>query len=160
MDTNTPRFVRRKKTIFFMSPLFQSAGAILGFASLDGIAFRDSILINLSAIFDQFLSRLFIIEKSQFNFVGRILGPRGMTAKQLEQETGCKIMVRGKGSMRDKKKVCICISVQRVQPIERGKFCAAAKRILTPFDVDFCCCRRMPIVANPTGSIYPMNCTS
>lgn len=43
----------------------------------------------------------------QFNFVGRILGPRGMTAKQLEQETGCKIMVRGKGSMRDKKKVCI-----------------------------------------------------
>jgi hypothetical protein len=41
----------------------------------------------------------------QFNFVGRILGPRGMTAKQLEQETGCKIMVRGRGSMRDKKKV-------------------------------------------------------
>ncbi|KAF4521674.1 hypothetical protein B566_EDAN006262 [Ephemera danica] len=41
---------------------------------------------------------------SHFNFVGRILGPRGMTAKQLEQETGCKIMVRGRGSMRDKKK--------------------------------------------------------
>ena len=41
----------------------------------------------------------------QFNFVGRILGPRGMTAKQLEQDTGCKIMVRGMGSMRDKKKV-------------------------------------------------------
>ncbi|PIK53116.1 hypothetical protein BSL78_09986, partial [Apostichopus japonicus] len=39
-----------------------------------------------------------------FNFVGRILGPRGMTAKQLEKETGCKIMVRGKGSMRDKLK--------------------------------------------------------
>ena len=37
--------------------------------------------------------------------MGRILGPRGMTTKQLEQETGCKIMVRGKGSMRDKKKV-------------------------------------------------------
>jgi hypothetical protein len=43
----------------------------------------------------------------QFNFVGRILGPRGMTAKELEQYTGCKIMVRGKGSMRDKKKVGI-----------------------------------------------------
>ncbi|XP_072950054.1 protein held out wings isoform X3 [Epargyreus clarus] len=43
-------------------------------------------------------------EHPDFNFVGRILGPRGMTAKQLEQETGCKIMVRGKGSMRDKKK--------------------------------------------------------
>jgi len=43
-------------------------------------------------------------EHPEFNFVGRILGPRGMTAKQLEQDTGCKIMVRGKGSMRDKKK--------------------------------------------------------
>jgi hypothetical protein len=41
----------------------------------------------------------------QFNFVGRILGPRGLTTKQLETETGAKIMVRGKGSMRDKKKV-------------------------------------------------------
>ena len=38
--------------------------------------------------------------------MGRILGPRGITAKQLERDTGCKIMVRGKGSMRDKKKVC------------------------------------------------------
>ncbi|VDN50260.1 unnamed protein product [Dracunculus medinensis] len=43
-------------------------------------------------------------EHPDYNFVGRILGPRGMTAKQLEQETGCKIMVRGKGSMRDKAK--------------------------------------------------------
>merc|ERR1711936_1514334 len=43
-------------------------------------------------------------EHPEFNFVGRILGPRGLTAKQLEQETGCKVMVRGKGSMRDKKK--------------------------------------------------------
>jgi len=39
----------------------------------------------------------------EYNFVGRILGPRGMTAKQLEHDTGCKIMVRGSGSMRDKK---------------------------------------------------------
>ena len=43
-------------------------------------------------------------EYPDYNFVGRILGPRGMTAKQLEQETGCKVMVRGRGSMRDKKK--------------------------------------------------------
>jgi len=41
----------------------------------------------------------------QYNFVGRILGPRGLTAKQLEAETGCKIMVRGRSSMRDRKKV-------------------------------------------------------
>uniref|UniRef100_A0A671XY34 QKI, KH domain containing RNA binding n=1 Tax=Sparus aurata TaxID=8175 RepID=A0A671XY34_SPAAU len=43
-------------------------------------------------------------EHPDFNFVGRILGPRGLTAKQLEAETGCKIMVRGRGSMRDRKK--------------------------------------------------------
>ncbi|KAK6025698.1 KH domain protein [Ostertagia ostertagi] len=36
----------------------------------------------------------------RYNFVGRILGPRGMTAKQLEEDTGCKIMVRGRGSSR------------------------------------------------------------
>lgn len=45
-----------------------------------------------------------IKDNPEYNFVGRILGPRGLTAKQLEQETQCKIMVRGKGSMRDKKK--------------------------------------------------------
>uniref|UniRef100_A0A0N5AH41 KH domain-containing protein n=1 Tax=Syphacia muris TaxID=451379 RepID=A0A0N5AH41_9BILA len=50
-------------------------------------------------------------EHPNFNFVGRILGPRGMTAKQLEEETGCKIMIRGRGSMRDSKK----------EEINRGK---------------------------------------
>lgn len=43
-------------------------------------------------------------EHPEFNFVGRLLGPRGMTAKQLEIETGCKILIRGRGSMRDKNK--------------------------------------------------------
>ncbi|KAF5400483.1 hypothetical protein PHET_06217 [Paragonimus heterotremus] len=40
----------------------------------------------------------------QFNFVGRILGPDGSTAKCLQQCLGVKIMVRGKGSIRDRKK--------------------------------------------------------
>ena len=39
------------------------------------------------------------------NFIGRILGPRGMTIKQLELDTGCKIMIRGQGSLRNMKKV-------------------------------------------------------
>ncbi|XP_063244264.1 protein held out wings [Bacillus rossius redtenbacheri] len=55
-------------------------------------------------------------EHPDFNFVGRILGPRGMTAKQLEQETGCKIMVRGRGSMRDKKKVGLQEEANRGKP--------------------------------------------
>lgn len=60
----------------------------------------------------------------QFNFVGRILGPRGMTAKQLEQETGCKIMVRGKGSMRDKKKVNLLFLHRCFVYIDIIYFCA------------------------------------
>ncbi|XP_011681234.1 protein quaking-A isoform X2 [Strongylocentrotus purpuratus] len=54
----------------------------------------------------QMSEKLYVPVKAypDFNFVGRILGPRGMTAKQLEKDTGCKIMVRGKGSMRDKVK--------------------------------------------------------
>mmetsp|Transcript_8456 Transcript_8456/g.25409 ORF Transcript_8456/g.25409 Transcript_8456/m.25409 type:complete len:460 (+) Transcript_8456:254-1633(+) len=36
----------------------------------------------------------------EYNFVGRLLGPRGATLKTLEKETGCKIMIRGKGSIR------------------------------------------------------------
>jgi len=42
-------------------------------------------------------------EFPKFNFVGRIIGPRGLTLRQVEQETGCKLLVRGRGSMKDKK---------------------------------------------------------
>lgn len=41
----------------------------------------------------------------KFNFVGKILGPQGNTIKRLQEETGAKISVLGKGSMRDKAKV-------------------------------------------------------
>uniref|UniRef100_A0A673YM20 QKI, KH domain containing RNA binding n=1 Tax=Salmo trutta TaxID=8032 RepID=A0A673YM20_SALTR len=64
----------------------------------------------------QLQEKLFVPVKEypDFNFVGRILGPRGLTAKQLEAETGCKIMVRGKGSMRDKKKKNRLFAVQHI----------------------------------------------
>lgn len=42
-------------------------------------------------------------EYPKFNFVGRIIGPRGLTLRQVEQETGGKLLVRGRGSMKDKK---------------------------------------------------------
>lgn len=42
----------------------------------------------------------------QVNFVGKLLGPGGSTIKRLQEETGAKISVLGKGSMRDKNKVC------------------------------------------------------
>ncbi|KAL4678654.1 hypothetical protein H8957_017852, partial [Semnopithecus entellus] len=40
-------------------------------------------------------------EYPDFYFVGRLLGPRGLTAKQLEAQTGCKIMVGGKEQSRN-----------------------------------------------------------
>jgi len=40
-----------------------------------------------------------------FNFVGRILGPRGNSLKRVEASTGCRVFIRGKGSIKDTEKV-------------------------------------------------------
>jgi hypothetical protein len=37
------------------------------------------------------------------NFIGLIIGPRGNTLKKMERETGAKIMIRGKGSVKEGK---------------------------------------------------------
>jgi len=37
-------------------------------------------------------------EYPDYNFFGLIIGPRGMTQKRMQKETGCKIAIRGKGS--------------------------------------------------------------
>lgn len=42
-----------------------------------------------------------------YNFVGRLLGPRGTTLKRLERETGCRIMIRGRGSIRKDKEAAV-----------------------------------------------------
>lgn len=36
-----------------------------------------------------------------YNFIGLILGPRGSTQKRLENETGAKVTIRGKGSLKE-----------------------------------------------------------
>lgn len=36
------------------------------------------------------------------NYIGMIIGPRGTTQKSLEQKSGCKISIRGKGSTKVK----------------------------------------------------------
>lgn len=46
----------------------------------------------------------------QVNFVGKLLGPQGSTIKRLQEDTGAKISVLGKGSMRDKNKVCVFLA--------------------------------------------------
>lgn len=36
-----------------------------------------------------------------FNFVGRLLGPRGNSLKRVENTTGCRVFIRGRGSVKD-----------------------------------------------------------
>lgn len=43
-------------------------------------------------------------EHPKFNFVGKLLGPKGNSMKRLQEETMCKMAILGKGSMRDRQK--------------------------------------------------------
>jgi hypothetical protein len=40
--------------------------------------------------------KIFIPKVSGVNFVGLLIGPRGTYQKRLEQQSGCKILIRGK----------------------------------------------------------------
>ncbi len=40
-------------------------------------------------------------EHPGYNFIGLIIGPRGNTQKRMERESGCKIAIRGKGSVKE-----------------------------------------------------------
>jgi hypothetical protein len=41
----------------------------------------------------------------QYNFVGRLLGPRGNSLKRVEASTQCRVYIRGRGSVKDSVKV-------------------------------------------------------
>lgn len=41
----------------------------------------------------------------QYNFVGRLLGPRGNSLKRVEVSTDCRVLIRGRGSIKDPTKV-------------------------------------------------------
>lgn len=43
----------------------------------------------------------------QYNFVGRLLGPRGNSLKRVEASTDCRVLIRGRGSIKDPIKVFI-----------------------------------------------------
>ena len=42
---------------------------------------------------------------SQFNFVGKLLGPRGSSLKQLQASSMTKMAILGRGSMRNQEQV-------------------------------------------------------
>jgi hypothetical protein len=35
------------------------------------------------------------------NYIGMLIGPKGLYQKRLEEESGCKILIRGKGSQKE-----------------------------------------------------------
>ncbi|XP_026466189.1 KH domain-containing, RNA-binding, signal transduction-associated protein 3-like isoform X3 [Ctenocephalides felis] len=43
-------------------------------------------------------------EHPKFNFVGKLLGPKGNSMKRLQEDTMCKMAVLGRGSMKDRQK--------------------------------------------------------
>jgi hypothetical protein len=48
----------------------------------------------------------------QFNFVGKLLGPKGNSMKRLQEDTMTKMAVLGRGSMKDKQKVRISVKIR------------------------------------------------
>ncbi|CAB1456844.1 unnamed protein product [Pleuronectes platessa] len=53
----------------------------------------------------QLLVELCFARVKAFNFVGKLLGPRGNSLKRLQEDTLTKMSILGKGSMRDKEKL-------------------------------------------------------
>lgn len=57
---------------------------------------------QLTAIHDanQIKKKIYIPQHTGVNYIGMIIGPKGLYQKRLEEETGCKILIRGKGSQK------------------------------------------------------------
>ena len=44
--------------------------------------------------------KIYIPVNTGVNYIGLLIGPRGLYQKRLEEESGCKILIRGKGSQK------------------------------------------------------------
>ncbi|GMT15832.1 hypothetical protein PFISCL1PPCAC_7129, partial [Pristionchus fissidentatus] len=71
------------------------------------LAIQRAYAALVCAQFDPFEGGVTVQEKipipysPRCNFIGRILGPRGISVKQIEGDTGCTILIRGRGSVKD-----------------------------------------------------------
>jgi hypothetical protein len=45
---------------------------------------------------NKFRTKVYLPKNSGVNYIGLLIGPRGMYQKRLEEESGCKILIRGK----------------------------------------------------------------
>lgn len=60
----------------------------------------------------------------KFNFTGKILGPKGNSLRRLQEETQCRIAIKGRGSMRDsaKEEECRHIEDPRFTHLQKDLF--------------------------------------
>eukprot|EP01016_Furgasonia_blochmanni_P001106 TRINITY_DN10404_c0_g1_i11.p1 TRINITY_DN10404_c0_g1~~TRINITY_DN10404_c0_g1_i11.p1 ORF type:complete len:470 (+),score=110.87 TRINITY_DN10404_c0_g1_i11:911-2320(+) len=58
-------------------------------------------IINTLTDITKIRRKIYVPKGTSFNYTGLIIGPRGANQKRLEEETGCKILVRGKGSQKE-----------------------------------------------------------
>jgi hypothetical protein len=45
--------------------------------------------------------KIYLPKIAGINYIGLLIGPRGLYQKRLEEESGCKILIRGKGSQKE-----------------------------------------------------------
>ena len=68
------------------------------------ILMRDRLFWSIIVVLKE-LYQINLISLFQFNFVGKLLGPKGNSMKRLQEDTMTKMAVLGRGSMKDKQKV-------------------------------------------------------
>jgi len=84
--------------------LNEERGKLVEIAQLIWPLFRPPPDFQASALKKQRIIYIPVEKYPDYNFIGLIIGPRGNTQKMMEKETGAKISIRGKGSMKDGKK--------------------------------------------------------
>jgi KH-domain type I len=76
-----------------------------------------------------------------YNFIGLIIGPRGMTQKQMERDTGAKISIRGRGSSTrgrmnsqpgDDDELHVLVTADTRAQLQKAS--ALVEKLLTPID--------------------------
>ena len=45
--------------------------------------------------------KVYIPQNTGINYIGLLIGPKGLYQKKLEESTQCKILIRGKGSQKE-----------------------------------------------------------
>ena len=74
--------------------------ALLEKANPEVVQNTNSAVINALQDASKLKKKIFIPQNTGVNYIGMIIGPKGLYQKRLEEETGCKILIRGKGSQK------------------------------------------------------------